>query len=254
MLIDWFTTVAQVLNFLILVFLMKRFLYQPILRSIDNREKAISLRITDADLKKTEAQKESEDLKKKNADFDRQRAGLLQQATVEADSQKERLLNDAKNEVLAMTKKRQEALKAEEKNLQETIVLRAQNEVFAIARKALRDLADATLEERMVQLFIRRLGQLSPEEKIKMSTALKSLNNPLLVHSAFILSPEQMKMVEGAVHQALGTTKPIQFETAPDLISGIELLANGQKVSWTIAEYLSKLKSSFAELSVSAGS
>ena len=39
MLIDWFTICAQALNFLILVWLMKRFLYKPILHAIDEREK-----------------------------------------------------------------------------------------------------------------------------------------------------------------------------------------------------------------------
>jgi len=38
MLIDWFTVVAQVINFLILVWLMKRFLYKPILNAIAARE------------------------------------------------------------------------------------------------------------------------------------------------------------------------------------------------------------------------
>jgi F-type H+-transporting ATPase subunit b len=37
MLIDWFTVGAQVLNFLILVWLLKRFLYGPILDAIDAR-------------------------------------------------------------------------------------------------------------------------------------------------------------------------------------------------------------------------
>ena len=42
MLIDWFTVGAQALNFLILVWLMKRFLYKPILHAIDAREKRIA--------------------------------------------------------------------------------------------------------------------------------------------------------------------------------------------------------------------
>ena len=42
MLIDWFTVIAQMLNFLILVWLLKRFLYQPILDAIDAREKGIA--------------------------------------------------------------------------------------------------------------------------------------------------------------------------------------------------------------------
>ena len=48
MLIDWFTVGAQVLNFLILVWLLKRFLYKPILNAIDAREKRIAAELADA--------------------------------------------------------------------------------------------------------------------------------------------------------------------------------------------------------------
>jgi len=61
MLIDWFTVGAQVLNFLILVWLLKHFLYKPILNAIDAREKRIASELADADAKKSEAQKERDD-------------------------------------------------------------------------------------------------------------------------------------------------------------------------------------------------
>ena len=48
MLIDWFTVGAQALNFLILVWLMKHFLYKPILNAIDAREKLIATELADA--------------------------------------------------------------------------------------------------------------------------------------------------------------------------------------------------------------
>ena len=57
MLIDWFTVGAQTLNFLILVWLLKRFLYKPILNAIDAREKRIAAELADADVKKAEAEK-----------------------------------------------------------------------------------------------------------------------------------------------------------------------------------------------------
>ena len=49
MLIDWFTVGAQALNFLILVWLMKHFLYQPILHAIDAREKKIAAELAKGD-------------------------------------------------------------------------------------------------------------------------------------------------------------------------------------------------------------
>ena len=96
MLIDWFTVVAQVVNFLILVWLLKRFLYRPILNAIDAREKRIATELADADAKKAEAIKERDEFQHKNEEFDRQRAALLSQATDEAKAERQRLLDEAR--------------------------------------------------------------------------------------------------------------------------------------------------------------
>ena len=93
MLIDWFTAGAQALNFLILVWLMKRFLYKPILHAIDEREKRIATELADADARKAEAQKERDAFQHKNEEFDRQRAALLSQATDEVNAERQRLLD-----------------------------------------------------------------------------------------------------------------------------------------------------------------
>ena len=71
MLIDWFTVIAQVINFLVLVVLLKRFLYKPILDAIDQREKRIASALAEADAQKVEAKKEREKFQEKNALFDR---------------------------------------------------------------------------------------------------------------------------------------------------------------------------------------
>ena len=52
--INWFTVIAQVINFLILVWLMKRYLYKPVLNAIDEREKKIAAQLADAEAKKAE--------------------------------------------------------------------------------------------------------------------------------------------------------------------------------------------------------
>ena len=103
MLIDWFTVGAQALNFLILVWLMKRFLYKPILHAIDEREKQIATELANADKKKAEAQKESDEFKHKNEEFDQQRAALLSKATDEAKSERQRLLDEARQAATALS-------------------------------------------------------------------------------------------------------------------------------------------------------
>ena len=165
MLIDWFTVAAQAINFLILVWLMKRFLYKPVLNAIDAREKRISTELANADAKKAEAQKEHDEFQQKNTEFDQQRAGLMSKATGEAQAERQRLLDEARKAADAASSKRQEALRAEEQNLHQAISRRTQQEVFAIARKALTDLATVSLEERLGEVFTRRLREMDGKSK-----------------------------------------------------------------------------------------
>ena len=66
MLIDWFTVGAQLLNFVILVWLMKRFLYQPVLDAIAAREQKIAAELADAAATKAEAHQQHDEFQKKN--------------------------------------------------------------------------------------------------------------------------------------------------------------------------------------------
>jgi len=248
MLIDWFTVGAQVLNFVILVWLMKRFLYKPILNAIDAREKRIAAQITDADTKKAEAKKERDEFEQKNEEFDQQRAALLKKATDEATAERQRLLDDARKAADALSAKRQETLRADAKNLNQAISRRTQQEVFAIARKALTDLATTGLEQRLGEVFTRRLRELDGEAKTKLAAALKTAPDPALVRSAFDLPAEQRAAIQTALNETFAADIPLRFETAPDLVSGIEFTTNGQKVAWSIADYLTSLEKGVSEL------
>jgi F-type H+-transporting ATPase subunit b len=246
--IDWFTVGAQALNFLILVWLMKRFLYQPILDAIDARERRIATELADADAKKAEAQQERDEFGHKNEEFDRQRAGLLTKATEQARVEGDRLLDEARQAADALSAKRQETLRQEARNLNQAITRRTQQEVFAIARQALTDLASANLEERMAELFTRRLGELDEDARARLAGAVKAGSEPVLVRSVFDLPAGQRAAIQHALNVALAADVTLRFETAPDLVSGIELTANGQKVAWSIADYLASLEKGVGEL------
>ena len=248
MLIDWFTIGAQVLNFLILVWLMKRFLYKPILHAIEDREKRIATELANADKKKAEAQKESDEFKHKNEEFDQQHAALLSKATDEAEVERQRLLTEARKAAAALSSKQQETLRNDEHNLHQAISRRTQQEVFAIARKALTDLATTSLEERLGEVFTRRLREMDGQVKAGLAEALKKASVPALVRSAFDLPAEQRAAIHTALNETFSAEIEVRFETAPDLISGIELSTNGQKVAWSIADYLASLEKGVDEL------
>jgi F-type H+-transporting ATPase subunit b len=248
MLIDWFTIGAQALNFLILVWLMKRFLYKPILHAIDEREKRIATELANADKKKVEAQKESNEFRHKNEEFEQQRASLLSTATDEVKAERQRLLDEARQAADVLRANRQDALKREQQSLNDEITRRTREEVFAIARKTLTDLAGTSLEEAMSEVFTRRVRELDDEAKEDLAKALKTSSDPVLVRSAFELPPEQCTVIQKALNETFSAEIHLRFETASDLISGIELTTNGQKVAWSIADYLVSMETSVDDL------
>jgi len=248
MLIDWFTVGAQALNFIILVWLLKRYLYKPILDAVDAREKRIAAELADADAKRTEASNERKEFQHKNEELDQQRAALLSKATAEAKAERERLLDEARKAADALSARRQEALRTDANTLNQALRRRTQQEVFAIARKALADLAAASLEERMCEVFIQRLRSMDGKTKADLGQALVTASEPTLVRSAFDLPEAQRAAIQTAFDETFSAGIHIRFETAPDLVSGIELTAGGQKIAWSIADYLTSLDRGVGEL------
>ena len=248
MLIDWFTVGAQVVNFSILVWLLKHFLYKPIIDAIDAREKRIALELANADAKAAEAQKERDEFLTQNEEFDRQRATLLNKATEEAHAERRRLFDEARQAAEELRVKRQKALQNEASSLQEAISRKTRQEVFAITRKTLTDLATTSLEERMVEVFTRRLGEMDDQVKTELAESLAKASDPAIVRSGFELPPEQQAIIQNGLNETFSAEIRIRFETAPDIISGIELATDGRKIAWSIEDYLLSLEKAMDEL------
>ncbi len=242
MLIDWFTVAAQVLNFLILVWLMKRFLYRPVLDAIDAREQRIARELADAAAKQTEAGAERDAFRQRNASFDQQRAALLDHATREAAAERQRLLDEARAAADALLASRQQKLRSEAASLNRAIQQQTRQEVFAITRKTLAELASISMEASATTEFIRRLHLLDEANHERLRSAFASTTETGLVRSAFELPPAQRTAIQQTVHELFASDEPLQFATADALLGGIELSVHGQRVAWSIDAYLGTLE------------
>ena len=242
MLIDWFTVGAQAVNFLILVWLLKRFLYKPVLAAMDAREKKIAVQIAAAAALETKAQAERADLQQRSDALNREREGLLHKATEEANAERQRLIESARQESQQLHSKLTQALAQERAELGHQLSVRTQAEVFAVARKTLADLAGASLEDRMIEVFIAHLRELPQEQKLTLA------GGTALVRSAFVLPAAGRASIEAAVHECLGATVTTRFETSPEFVCGVELTMGGVKIAWSVADYLFSLSQSVAAL------
>ncbi|KIA86012.1 F0F1 ATP synthase subunit B family protein [Kaistella jeonii] len=240
--IDWFTVIAQVINFLILVWLLKKFLYKPILYAVNEREKKISAELKDAAAKKTDAQKEQDDFKKKNDDFDTNKKELIDKAVADANVEKEKLITAAKADANALGTSMEKEFKEKQDQDKKDIAQNTQKQIFSITRKALTELASVSLEAQSVDAFIKHLNAATKEEKKKFIDAFKVNANAILVRSAFDLPEKLQSDITDAVNELLNTKTNLKFKTAPELISGIELSTDGYKIEWSFSEYLNELQ------------
>ncbi|GAB1427807.1 ATP synthase subunit B [Aminivibrio sp.] len=246
--IDWFTVAAQAINFLLLVWLMKRFLYKPVLRAIDAREKRIEEQLADARAQKMEALEEKEEFQRKNEIFDQERTELMNAAAEEAKSEKMRLLEEARASAEELQAKWREGLEKDASRLEEDFQSRVRKDVFFIVRKTLSDLAGEELEGKIIDLFLRRLEAMDEETRTSLAPVSKDPDESVQLRTAFPLTEKQQKRIAQEVKRLFALKGEPKFTVEEDLLAGIELSAKGQKISWTIDDYLLSLRESVEDL------
>lgn len=246
--IDWFTVAAQAINFLLLVWLMKHFLYKPVLRAIDAREKRIEEQLADARAQKMEALEEKEEFQRKNEIFDQERTELMNAAAEEAKSEKMRLLEEARASAEELQAKWREGLEKDASRLEEDFQSRVRKDVFFIVRKTLSDLAGEELEGKIIDLFLRRLEAMDEETRTSLAPVSKDPDESVQLRTAFPLTEKQQKRIAQEVKRLFALKGEPKFTVEEDLLAGIELSAKGQKISWTIDDYLLSLRESVEDL------
>lgn len=253
MLLDWFTVVAQIVNFLILVLLLRRFLYRPILRIMDDREAKIAARLDEARRTQAEAQAEVEMYRRRSQELAERREALMFEAKEEAEAWREKLIARAHQEIDEARARWYESVRQEEAVFVQDVRERIGQQVIAIARQALADLANADLEGRMIGAFIEQIRDLDPEARSRFAGAIQRAGNKMTLHSAFELWPEIRQTLQHELRAVAGDSAAVTFVRDPNLICGIETRIESHKIAWTLDDYLEALSERLFEALVPLG-
>ncbi len=247
MLIDWFTVIAQLLNFLILIWLLKRFLYQPIINAMATREKMIADNLASAEREIASATASKHELERNRQELELQRSAMLEAAAAQAAAEHEALLQAARLQVKERQAEWQNALDAERESFLQTLQQEVQEEFFALARKTLHALADCELEERIAGVFLQELSGLPTAQKEQFfAAAHKKLAAPIL-RSAFPLPEASKARLREALTPYLPRDVSLSFEVSPHLLAGIELAIGGEKLAWSFENQLLNLRQRLEE-------
>jgi len=242
--IHWPTVAFQILNFLLLVWLMKKFLYGRILDAMDTRKQKIADQIAQADASRKEAEAEAASFREKSAELDAQKEALLAKAAEEAAAHRKTLTDKARAEVDALRDRWRESVDRDRTSFLQDLRYRATQETFALARQVLQDLSGKDVDVDVVDVFARHFEQLDEAERTALAEPGDEPDTlaPIVCRTAFDLAKAKQKQIADLVHTHVDERATVEFETAPELISGIELKARGHKVAWSADSYLGALE------------
>lgn len=240
----WTTTIAQILNFLILVFLLKHFLYGPITSAIDNRAKRIAAEQEEARRHREEADAKARAFEEKLEEFERQRTAKVEEVEEEARVLHERLTREARAEADKMKGRWQQAVEQEREQFMRSLRAEIGHQTCAVARQALTELAGYSLETALIDRFLQRLKE---NPNVWNELREKGGRVALVVRSAFSIPEERRDEIKRAI-QTNGTSEAVRFEEDKGLICGIELRSEGNAIGWTLDRYLAQVEEDFDAL------
>ena len=251
--IEWNTVLFNIINFLILVWLLKKYLYKPITKAMDDREKAIQTRLKDADIREKEAEKEAENYRNKTRDLEKIEEKLFQKAQIEADEEKEKLLKKAQDDIKEKQNQWEEQMQAERLALHHTVRdLTAKTLVHAV-QNALSEMSEENLEERLADVFSRKIKTLDKDDLEKLKKNQVS-GKSIEIISSFDLPAKTKEAFEKSLSDILGKTvsKPA-YKTDTNMLTGIELRVGTQSIGWGFEYYINnfekELNKALADLS-----
>jgi len=246
-LIDWWTLIAQVFNFLLLVVLLRVFLYGRVVRAMDQREKKIASHFEAAQQKEQEADDRAQSLQREKDELEQKCQSMLAEARRQADEHRQELTRKAREEVQAQANRWREGLERSKDTFLQEMRDSAGKGVCAIARKALADLADVEIERAMVGVLIRRLAELSDDARRELTDAIADGGQGLVVATAWELPEPERDRASQAARKYFGDDAEVSFDTAPELTCGIKLRAGGREISWTIEGYMERMREQLAK-------
>lgn len=248
MLVDPFVVIAQIINFLILVALLKRFLYKPITQAMEGRSQRIERQLAAAASKEQDAEKEKKLYLQKQHEFAAQKQEWLDRVKQEVGLEKERLTQSAIAEVDLMRSQWYEDFDRDRQKLASEIRDRLSGQIILATRKALLDLANANLEGQVVEMLIDRLYNLEDSHLNAIRAAPIPNSHVITIYSSFTIPDKQRDRLTTAIRQQIAAEAEVQFEIEQDLICGIELRDRGYKISWNIKHYLTELETTTAKV------
>jgi F-type H+-transporting ATPase subunit b len=219
---DWLTFALQTINFVILVWLLRRFLHQPVLNLIDARKAEIQKQYNEADAIEAQAKARLEETKSERAGVAAEREQMLKRAAEEgAEAAKGRIAR-ADQEAAALLDSARKTLAAERAEALGEARRAALDLGADIARRLLAEMPVKLRAEAWLERIEQHLSTLPEDERNRLLPPF-SEGASLTVATASPLPEEVMDEWRDRLRRSMGDHLVITFRPAPELVAGVEL-------------------------------
>lgn len=220
------TFVFQIVNFVVVAFILHRLLYRPLYEAIDRRRQATLAAQTAAERAKQDAETLRAGLEAERADAERRREQWVREAHRQAEAEAKRLLEDARRR--AEQQSDEAARQLAERREQNLAAVR--HEIVQLAlettERFLRQAADRTLQRQLVARLVESLAAVSADDRRQLSIG-RTPGEPAMIETAEELDRESLEAIGAAVAQLLGERPTFEIKLKPSLVSGVCLRLGG---------------------------
>ena len=240
---DWFTLLAQLFNFALLLVLLRIFLYRPLLAAISERETLATSALDDARKMQAEAEVERQALAALRAEEEAERDARRAALAEELERLRQERLDSVAREVERLRATTLEALEHEVDRTLDRLRTSLANIVLDEVRLIMEWLADEELERQAVRRFLDRLRELPEDSRRELAGAAGS--EGVRLTTAHPLDEPARAEVRNVVAQVLGV-HDVRFEEDERLVLGAVMDAGGKRLDGSAAARLETLGDRFA--------
>ncbi|MCK9607079.1 MAG: hypothetical protein M0R33_11600 [Methylomonas sp.] len=238
--IDWLTVAAQWINFLILMWLLRRFLYQPIVQAMDKRQQTMAANARAAEQKMQQAEQEADNYRNQLAELETHRTALMTAARQAAENEREKLAKQARAEFEILSQQWRHDLAREKTECQNRLCNELSRLITATARKALQDLSSQELEQALFDNFLNRLNALSTREKQLLSAS--GPEDMALASSRELDEASRTRFADAMKRILPHSNVNVRFEVLPDSRLGLILTSPAYTLEWRVERYFEELQ------------
>lgn len=220
--LNWSTFIFEIINFLVLVWILKKLVYTPIKKAIEKRKTTVQQSLDAAQKQHDEAEELKSQYENRLSDWQQEKEQKYASLKQELDEQKIKGLESLK----AVFAKEKEKNKVQEKrklqDLTQKIEQQARIEATKFIGKLLRQFASSAIEAEIIKLFLKQLPAV-PEEKIALikDEITKNKQNRINIVSAFVIDKTQQEAIISKFKKVFNSKITVDFQHDRKLLAGL---------------------------------